>query len=89
MPDFLDKAKDLAQQHDDQVEGALDKVADLVGSRTGHKHDDKIDKAVDKIEDLLGIGDDDAKKASGGAGAKPEAKPKATTKKVYGKPRRS
>lgn len=53
MPDFLDKAKDLAHGHEEQVDSALDKVADLVDGRTGGTHRHQIDAAVDKVEDLL------------------------------------
>ena len=53
MPDFLDKAKELAHEHDEQVDQALDKVADLVDGRTGGSHHDQIEQAVDKVQGFL------------------------------------
>jgi hypothetical protein len=57
MSDFFDRAKDLADKHDDKVDSALDKLGDLVDERTGGKHSDHIDKAVDFIQERTGDGD--------------------------------
>ena len=43
---LLDKAKDLLGQHEEKVEDALDKVADVVDDKTGGKYADKIEKFV-------------------------------------------
>jgi hypothetical protein len=54
---LLDKAKDLLGKHEEKVEGALDKVAEVVDDKTGGKYTDKIDKGVDAAKDF--VGDDD------------------------------
>jgi len=51
--DYVDKAKQAPAGHEDQIEGAIDKVADAVKSRTGDDTDRKIDSAVDKAKDFL------------------------------------
>ncbi len=48
---LADKAKDLAEQNADKVDGALDKVGDLVSDRFGH--DGHVDTVVDKIKDAI------------------------------------
>ena len=63
---FLDKfkkqAEDLAEEHGDKIEGAIDKVADIADDKTGGKYSDKIDsgaeKAKDVVEKLGGDGDE-------------------------------
>lgn len=57
MGDFLDKAKDFAGQHDEQVDGAVDKAGDQVDQKTGGKYEQHVDTAQDKAGDFLG-GDD-------------------------------
>jgi hypothetical protein len=54
---FIDKMKDLADQHDDKVDQALEKLGDEVDKRTGHKHSEHIDKAVDVAQERTGDGD--------------------------------
>ncbi|MEZ5253086.1 MAG: antitoxin [Microthrixaceae bacterium] len=51
---ITDKAKDLLGQNEEKIEDAVDKVADFIDEKTGHKHSDKIDGAVDKIKDVVG-----------------------------------
>ncbi len=48
-----DKAGELVAGQSDNIEGALDKAADFIDDKTGHKHTDKIDGAVDKAKELL------------------------------------
>ena len=57
MSDFLKKAKDFADKHDEQVDQGLEKLGDLIDDRTGHKHSDKIDRAVDEAQKRTGEGD--------------------------------
>lgn len=57
MGGFLDKAKDLADQHDDKVDQGLEKVGDVADQKTGGKYDDKIDKGVDHAQQRTGDGD--------------------------------
>ena len=52
--DLVGKAKDALDKNEDAVEGALDKAADLIKSRTGDDVDDKIDAAVEKAKDFIG-----------------------------------
>jgi hypothetical protein len=51
---LLDKAKALLGQHEEKVEGALDKVAEVVDDKTGGKHTDKIEKGVDAAKGFIG-----------------------------------
>ena len=51
---FLDKVKDLAGQHADKVEGAIDKVAEVVDDKTGGKYTDQIDKGADAAKGVVG-----------------------------------
>ncbi|WP_300016803.1 antitoxin [Pseudonocardia sp.] len=53
---FLDKAKDLLNQHDDKVDQALDKAGEAAKERfTGH--DSQIDNLVDQAQQRTGEGD--------------------------------
>jgi len=54
-----DKAKDLAQDHPDQAEQAIDKVGDELGQRTGGKFDSQIDAGEQKADEFLGVGGSD------------------------------
>ncbi len=51
---LLDKAKSLLGQHGDKVEGAIDKVAEVVDDKTGGKYSDKIDKGVQAAKGFVG-----------------------------------
>jgi MT0933-like antitoxin protein len=57
MGGFMDKAKDAAEQHDDQVDKGLDKAGDFADQKTGGKYDDQIDKGVDAAQQRTGDGD--------------------------------
>ena len=50
---LLDKLKGLASQHADKVEGAIDKVAEVVDDKTGGKYSDKIDQGVEAAKGLV------------------------------------
>jgi 4-alpha-glucanotransferase len=54
---FMDKAKDFANDHDEQVDKGLDKAGDQVDDRTGNKHSSQIDKGVDQAQERTGSGD--------------------------------
>lgn len=60
MGDFMDRAKNAADQHDDQVDKGLERAGDEVDERTGGKHGDKIDKGVDEAQERTGQGDQSA-----------------------------
>ena len=51
---FLDKLKGLAGQHEEKIEGAIDKVAEVVDEKTGGRHTDKIEKGVETAKGLVG-----------------------------------
>ena len=51
---LFDKAKDLLGQHGDKVEGAIDKVAEVVDEKTGGKYADQIDKGGDAAKGYVG-----------------------------------
>ena len=57
MSDFLKKAKEFADKHDEQVDQGLEKLGDLIDDRTGNKHSDQIDKGVDQAQARTGAGD--------------------------------
>jgi ABC-type transporter Mla subunit MlaD len=51
---LFDKAKDLLGQHADKVEGAIDKVAEVVDDKTGGKYAEQIDKGAEAAKGLVG-----------------------------------
>jgi hypothetical protein len=57
MSDFMDKAKDFTEKHDEQVDQGLQRAGDEVDERTGGKYGDKIDKGVDQAQERTGQGD--------------------------------
>jgi hypothetical protein len=57
MSGFMDKAKDMADQHDDQVDQGLEKAGDFADQKTGGKYDNQIDKGVDTAQQRTGDGD--------------------------------
>jgi hypothetical protein len=60
MNDFMDKAKDVADKHDKQVDEGLERAGDQADKRTGGKYDEHIDKAVDQAQGRTGGGDQSA-----------------------------
>jgi hypothetical protein len=57
MGGFLDKAREMAEQHDEQVDQALEKTGDMAGEKTGGKYDDKIGQGKDWAQEHTGDGD--------------------------------
>jgi hypothetical protein len=57
---LLDKAKALLGQHEEKVEGGLDKVADMVDDKTGGKYADHIDKGQEAAKGFIGDDEGDA-----------------------------
>jgi hypothetical protein len=47
------KAKDLAEEHADQVKSGVAKAADFVDEKTGDKYKDKLDKGEQLIAEHL------------------------------------
>lgn len=56
--DMINKAKDLAADHPDQVDQGVDKVGDAVDQRTGGQHVEQVDKAQDAVRSRLGGADE-------------------------------
>jgi hypothetical protein len=57
MPDFkslINKAKELAGKHPDQVHSGVQKGEDVANEKTGGQHGDQIDQAGNKVEGYLG-----------------------------------
>ena len=59
---FLDDArqgKDVLDEHDDQVDDAIEKAGDLVDDKTDGKYADQVDQAQDFAQEKTGDGDTD------------------------------
>ena len=57
MGDFMDKAKDMADKHDNTVDQGIEKAGDKADERTGGKYADQVDKAQDQAQQRTGEGD--------------------------------
>ena len=55
ISDLINKAKQWASQNPDKARQAIDKVEDVVDSKTGGKYRDKVDQAGDAVGGQLGI----------------------------------
>ena len=65
---FMDKAKDMAGEHDEKVDQGVEKAGNFVDDKTGGKHSEQVDKAQEFANDRADqFGDvesnDDDKKA--------------------------
>ena len=56
MNDFVNKAKDFADQHDEQVDKGLERAGEEADKRTGGKYDAQTDKGVDFAQQRTGGG---------------------------------
>lgn len=54
--DFLNKAKDMIDQHDEQVDQALEKAGEFAKAKFPGQ-EQAIDTAIDKAQELTGKGD--------------------------------
>jgi hypothetical protein len=54
--DFVNKAKGLADQHDEQVDQGLDRAGDAAKERFAG-HDGQVDSVVDRAQQYTGAGD--------------------------------
>jgi hypothetical protein len=54
---FLDDAKKFVDEHDEQVDAAIEKAGDLADRQTGGKYAGQVDKAQDFAEEKTGDGD--------------------------------
>ncbi|MGH3280749.1 MAG: antitoxin [Trebonia sp.] len=60
MPDFgklIQKAKDLAGKHQDQVHTGVEKAEDFADKKLGDKFSGQVDEAGNLVEGTLGIHD--------------------------------
>jgi hypothetical protein len=57
MGGFMDKAKDFADQHDEQLDQGVEKAGDAADQRTGGQHGEQIDRGVDIAQERTGEGD--------------------------------
>ena len=58
MPDFkalMNKAKDLAGKHQDQVDKGVDKGEEVAEKKLGNNHDAQIKQGGDVVEGALGV----------------------------------
>jgi len=76
--DFINKAKGFLDQHDEQVDQALDKAGDFAKTRFAG-HDEQIDQAVDKAQEFTGQGDTTRPAAPAAPPQAPPADPSAQT----------
>ena len=53
--EYVDKAKDHAQQNPDRARSVIDKIEDFVDEKTGGKYSAQVDRAGDFIEGQLGL----------------------------------
>ena len=54
MPDWMDKAKDLAGEHADVVNKGLEQAEQMAEDKTGGKFNSQIESAEDQAENYLG-----------------------------------
>jgi MT0933-like antitoxin protein len=62
MPDFkglMNKAKDLAGKHQDQVDKGVDKGEEVAENKLGSNYDGQIKQGGDMVEGALGVNDPD------------------------------
>jgi hypothetical protein len=50
---FLDKVKGALKGKGAQAEKAIDKAADVIDDKTGHKHSKQIDSAAEEAKDAV------------------------------------
>jgi hypothetical protein len=55
--ELAEKAKDLADGHEDQAKAALAKAGDLIDGQTGDKFKGQVDKGEQVVADKLGLND--------------------------------
>ncbi|MGB6580938.1 MAG: antitoxin [Streptosporangiaceae bacterium] len=61
MPDFMDEAKQLADEHSDVVDEGFDKAEQAAEQKTGGKFDSQIQAGEQQAEGALGVDDQDGK----------------------------
>lgn len=54
--DLEKKARAYAEEHPEQADKGIDKVAEFAERKTDHQHDEQIDRAVDATEQRISRG---------------------------------
>jgi len=54
MPDFMDEAKQLADEHSDLADKGFDQAAQFADQQTGGKFDNQIQEGEQQAEGFLG-----------------------------------
>lgn len=57
---LFDNLGDLAKQHEEQVEGGIEKAGDVLDARTGGRYAEHVDQAQDLANEHLDRMNDDA-----------------------------
>ncbi|MCT1459093.1 antitoxin [Aestuariimicrobium sp. p3-SID1156] len=52
--DHIERAKDVANQHEDKIDAGVDRAGDLLDDRTGGRFESHVDKGQDVIQDKTG-----------------------------------
>ena len=52
---IFDQIKGAADQHEEQVEAAIDQAGDYVDTRTGGQYAGHVDQAQDALKDRIGV----------------------------------
>jgi MT0933-like antitoxin protein len=60
MPDWMDEAKNLADEHSDVADKGFDEAAQFAESKTGGQFDSEIQGAEQQGEGFLGVQDQDS-----------------------------
>jgi hypothetical protein len=50
---IFDKAKDLANEHNDQVDQGIDKAAEIIDQKTGGEHSQQIQEGAQRADDAI------------------------------------
>lgn len=68
MPDFgelVNKAKQMAGEHPDQVVKGVEKLEELVEKQVGGQHHDQVEGAGHMIENFLGVHENEGQQNPG------------------------
>lgn len=50
----IERAKDMANQHEEKIDGGVERAGDMVDDRTGDRYQGHVDKGQDFIQDKTG-----------------------------------
>lgn len=52
--EHVDKARDLANQHEDKIDSGVERAGDMIDDKTGNRFEGQVDKGQDFIQDKTG-----------------------------------